>query len=191
MKKKFNLSAYKELLELRNNGKIVFFDKNSIKLLTYQASVNKQITYNRKADYFLLIHEYLTRVITLYEFQSKLVVMEKENSRKSNIILENFQELESFSLAEDLDKFSSLRGRISDLCFDYYEVWDGTMEPMLETELYDLVNNWYLQLQEAFPFQNLNNRVYKHLVSRSFKFLMFTLGLEILVANFKNFINSF
>jgi hypothetical protein len=96
----------------------VFLDKNSIKLLKYQASIDQQITYDRKADYFLLIHEYLTRVITLYEFQSKLVEMEKEDSRKSNRILENFQELESFSLAEDLDKFSSLRSRISDLCLD-------------------------------------------------------------------------
>jgi hypothetical protein len=83
----------------------VFLDKNSIKLLKYQASIDQQITYDRKADYFLLIHEYLTRVITLYEFQSKLVEMEKEDSRKSNRIL-------------DLDKFSSLRSRISDLCLD-------------------------------------------------------------------------
>ena len=185
MKKKFNLSAYKELLQLEDNGKISLLDENFFKLLGYKTSVEEQITYDRKADYFLLIHQYLTRVISLYEFQSKLVEMEEEDSTKARIILENFQELEDFSLVEDLDKFSGLMGRISDLCFDYYEVWDGTMEPMPEAELYYLVNNCYLQLQEAFPFENFNNQVYKHLVSRSFKFLMFTIGLEILIANFK------
>lgn len=188
MKKKFNLSAYKELLELRDSGKIVFLDKNSLELLNYRASISRQILYDRKADYFLLIHEYLTRVITIYEFQSKLVEIEKEASRKATIILENSLELERFFLAEDSDKFSNLVCEISQLCFDYYEDWDGTIKPMLEAELYHLVNNLYLQLQEAFPFENSNNQTYKHLVSRSFKFLILTVGLELLAANF---INSF
>ena len=182
MKKKFNLSAYKKLLKLDDSGKIVFLDKNSLELLNYQVSIERQINYDRKADYFLLIHEYLTGAITLYEFQSKLVEMDNEDSRKATIILENFQELESFYLAEDLDTFSDLVLEISDLCFDYYEVWDGTMKPMSEAELYDLVNNCYLQLQEAF--QNFNNQAYKHLISRSFKFLIFTIGLEILLILF-------
>ena len=189
MKKKFNLSAYKELLKLEDSGKIVFLDKNSLELLNYRASIYRQITYNRKADYFLLIHEYLTRVITLYEFQSKLVKMEDQDLKKASIILENFQELKSFSLAEDLDKFSDLMLEISDLCFDYYEVWDGSMKPMSEAELCYLVNNSYLQLQKAFPCNfpeiSSNNQSYQHLFYHSFKFLIFTIGLAILIANFK------
>ena len=188
MKKKFNLSAYKKLLELKTNGKISRFptDENSRELLRYQASVDKQISYNRKADYFLLIHEYLTRVISLHDFTSKLTKMDNENAREAKIILGNFQKLEEFFLVEDLDKFCNLIDPISNLCFDYYEDWDGTLEPMTEAEFYNLVHHYYLPLQEAFPFENFTNQAYEHLVSRSFKFLLFTtVGFEILITNFK------
>lgn len=87
MKKKFDVAAYKELLEVNKSRKIVFFDKNSLELLNYNASIYRQLIYDRKADYFLLIHKYLTRVISLNDFQSKLVEMEKEASRKATIIL--------------------------------------------------------------------------------------------------------
>lgn len=58
------------------------------------------------------------------------------------------------------------------------------MKRMSESEFYDLVNNRSLQLQKAFPFESFNNRTYEHLVSGSFKFLMFILGLEILLILF-------
>lgn len=151
MKKKFNLSAYKKLLKLEENGKISFMDQRYLELLDYKADVEVQITYNRKVDYFLLIHDYLIQVTTPYEFRCKLIEMTKEDSMKATIIRENFQQLEDFSIAENLDKFSGLMGKISNLCFDYDEVWDGTMKPMSEAEFRSLVNNYYLQLQEAFP----------------------------------------
>lgn len=50
--------------------------------------------------------------------------MEKEDSYKSKIILEDFQKLKVFTLAKDLEKFSDLQNEISDL------------------------------FQEAFPFEN-------------------------------------
>ena len=185
MEKHFNLSRYKELLKLEESGKISFLDENYLELLSYKASVAEQISWNRKNDYFLLIHHYLSRVIPPYQFRVQFLQMEKEDSNKGAIILEDFQELEVFTLAEDLEKFSDLINQISTLCFEYDEVWDGTMERMSEDEFYYLVNNRYLQLQKAFPFENFNNQAYKHLVSGSFKFLMFTIVLEILFANFK------
>ena len=126
------------------NGKISFLD---FELLSFKASVQQQICYNRKKDYFILIDEYLSRIIPPYEFRSKFLQMEKEDSEKSTRILENFQELEVFTLAKDLEKFSDLIGNISTLCFEYNEIWDGTMERMLESEFYYLVNNHYLQLR--------------------------------------------
>ena len=126
------------------NGKISFLD---FELLSFKASVQQQICYNRKKDYFILIDEYLSRIIPPYEFRSKFLQMEKEDSEKSTRILENFQELEVFTLAKDLEKFSDLIGNISALCFEYNEIWDGTMERMLESEFYYLVNNHYLQLR--------------------------------------------
>ncbi len=143
MEKDSNLSRYKELLKLEESGKISFLD---FELLGFKATVAQQMCYNRKKDYFILIDKYLSRIIPPYEFRSKFLQMEKEDSEKSTIILEDFQELEVFTLAKDLEKFSDLIRKISTLCFEYYEVWDGTMEPMSESEFYSLINNYYLQL---------------------------------------------
>ena len=41
-------------------------------------------------------------------------------------------------------------GKISNLCFEYDELWDGTIDRMTENEFYYLVNNLYLQLLENF-----------------------------------------
>ena len=72
--------------------------------------------------------------------------MQKDDSAKAAIILEDLQELEFLTLAKDLEKFSDLIDQISTLCFEFDEVWDGTMEPMSESEFYYLINNHYLQL---------------------------------------------
>jgi len=81
--------------------------------------------------------------------------MEKEDSEKSTRILEDFQELEVLTLANDLEKFSDLIGQISTLCFEYDEVWDGTMEPMSESEFYYLVNNHIFNSKILNSFNSL------------------------------------
>jgi hypothetical protein len=143
MEKIFNLSRYKELINREKNGEISFLD---LELLSYKASVSQQISYTRKKDYFTLIDGYLSGIIPPYKFRSKFLQMQKEDSNKSNLILENFQELEVFTLAKDLENFSASIGEISTLCLEYSEVWDGSMEPMSESEFYYLINNHYLQL---------------------------------------------
>jgi hypothetical protein len=147
MKKKFNFTGYKELLDMENRGEIVFLDANYFKLLRYQTSVGKQLIYDRKKDYYSIINKYLNRTLTLLEFRTQFLDMEKEDSEKGYAILGNIQELEVFYLAEDLEKFSRLIAEIITICEDYYII-----EPMPETEFYFLVNKYYHQLQEAFPF---------------------------------------
>jgi len=178
MKKSFNLSRYKELLKLQENGKISFMD---LELLSYQASVPRQISYTRKKDYFILIEGYLSGIITPSDFRAQFLQMDNEDDEKASRILKDFQKLEIFSLEQDLEEFSDLQGQIYNLCFGFNELWDGTKPRMSESEFYYLVNNRYSQLQKAFPFENFNNRVYKNLVSRSFNFLILTVGLEILL----------
>ncbi len=149
MKKEFNFTGYKELVDMKNCEEIVFLDANYFKLLRYQTSVGKQLIYNRKEDYYLIINKYLNKTLTLLEFRTQFLDMEKENIEKGYVILENIQELEVFYLVEDLEKFSRLIGEIIDLCEDYYII-----EPMPETEFYFLVKKYYHQLQDAFPFKN-------------------------------------
>ena len=145
MKKHFNLSRYKELLQLEESGKDSLFDKTFLELLSYKANIEDQISYNRKENYFSLIDKYLSRVIAPHEFRSKFLEMENQDSRTASIIMQDFRELEVFTLADDLEEFSDLISQISTLCFGYYEVWDGTMKRMSESEFYNLVNNCYLQ----------------------------------------------
>ena len=147
MEKKFNLLRYKELLRLEKEGKTLPFEKDFVELLSYRATVTDQVCYNRKKDYFLLIQEYLSRSIMLDAFRSTFLQMEDEDSKKAAEIKQDFQKLEALTLAEDLDQFSCLIGKISTLCFEYDEMWDGTMERMSEQEFYDLVRNLYLQIQ--------------------------------------------
>ena len=147
MEKKFNLLRYKELLRLEKEGKTLPFEKDFVELLSYRATVTDQVCYNRKKDYFLLIQEYLSRSIMPDAFRSTFLQMEDEDSKKAAEIKQDFQKLEALTLAEDLDQFSCLIGKISTLCFEYDEMWDGTMERMSEQEFYDLVRNLYLQIQ--------------------------------------------
>jgi hypothetical protein len=154
MEKYFNLSRYKELLQLEESGKdsLFEFDKPFVELLSYRANIEDQISYNRKENYFSLIDKYLSRVIPPDEFRSKFLEMEDQDSRTASIILEDFRELEVFTLANDLEEFSDLIGQISTLCFEYYEIWDENMELMSESEFYYLVNNHYLQQGDAGGF---------------------------------------
>ena len=149
MKKKFNFTGYKELVDMKNCEEIVFLDANYFKLLRYQTSVGKQLIYNRKEDYYSIINKYLNKTLTLIEFRTQFLDMEKEDIEKGYVILENIQELEVFYLVEDLEKFSRLIGEIIDLCEDYYII-----ETMPKTEFYFLVKKYYHQLQDAFPFKN-------------------------------------
>jgi len=152
MKKKFDFTGYKELVDMQNCGKIRFADANYFKLVRYRTSVGEQLIYNRKEDYYSIINKYLNKTLTLVEFRTQFLDMEEEDMEKGYSILGNIQELEVFYLVEDLEKFSRLFGKISDLCEDYYII-----EPMPETEFYDFVKEDFHQLQENFPFKNSSN----------------------------------
>lgn len=92
--------------------------------------------------------------------------------------------------ADDLEEFSDLTEEISTLCLEYNEIWDGTMERMSESEFYSLVNDYYLQLQKAFPVLSCNNLAYEELISRSFKILagIIGLGIPLIFRNISNVI---
>ena len=156
MNSRLNLTRYSELMKketaLANKKKSLFSENRSefLELLNYTASVTQQMMDNRKNDYFSLINNYLNQLITPSEFRTEFLKMEKQDGRKGTKILQDFQQLEVFSLAEDLEEFSNLMDQISGLCFDFNELWDGTIDRMRENEFYSLINNCYLQLQKSF-----------------------------------------
>ena len=181
MKKKFDIPAYEELVDMSNRRESVFSEANYFKLLRYQTSVGKELSYNRKEDYYSVIEKYLNKNLTLLEFRTQLLNMNSADLDKGYVILGNRQELEVFYLSEGSEKYYSLLSDIIDLCEDYYVI-----EPMPENEFYLFVDKYYRQLQEKFPFKNSATINYEHLIYRSFKFLLFSVGLEILLITFNN-----
>jgi len=154
MNNSFNVTRYSELIEketaLANKKKSLFYENRSeyLELLNYQASVEQQITYNRKNDYFLLINKYLNQLITPSEFRIEFLKMEKQDGTKAKKILQDFQQLSFFSLVENLEEFSNLMGQISDLCLEVRELGYG--EGLSKDEFHHSVNNLYLQLKKSF-----------------------------------------
>lgn len=185
MKKKFNLSDYQKLLEMAENNKIVFLDDKFIKLLEYKCSISDQIAYERRVTYFLLIDKYLNQSISIHELEHTLKEMKENDIQQRNIILNDFQKLENFYISKDAYTLSDLVSTIYQICCDNNISWDKNTKPMSDSELWHLINDCYLQLQKTFPFENFSNQAYKHLISRSFKFLILTLGLlQILFLNY-------
>lgn len=70
---------------------------------------------------------------------------------------EDFQRLETLTLVENLEEFAKFENCISNLCFDYHEIWDGRLVPMSESEFYSLINDYHLQFQKVFPVISGNN----------------------------------
>mgnify|MGYP001799378831 CR=1 FL=1 len=83
MKKYFNVSRYKNLLKLQEDGEISFLN---MELLSLKASVAQQTHYNRREDYFILIGKYLQRIITPNEFKARFLQMAREDSSESGKI---------------------------------------------------------------------------------------------------------
>ena len=75
--------------------------------------------------------------------------MYKKDTAKLSIILNNFQKLEivTFTDTVKVKQVSDLISQIITLSSEYNETWDGTVKVMSESEFYDLIKNYYLQLE--------------------------------------------
>ncbi len=151
MTNSFNLDRYRELNEketaLINQGTSLLYEAQPEfwELLGYQATVERQMVYNRKNDYFLLLDKYINHLITFFEFQSEFSKMEKEDSSKADKILHDYEQLSVLSIADNLKEFDKFIHKISQLCFAVNEV-----EGLSEEKFYSSVENLYIQLQEYF-----------------------------------------
>lgn len=146
MTKTFDLLRYKKLLNQEKKGEIPFFNSE---LIGFKRSIADQLLYDHKKKYFVLISKYLNRFISSYRFRSKLLEMYKKDTAKLSIILNNFQKLEivTFTDTVKVKQVSDLISQIITLSSEYNETWDGTVKVMSESEFYDLIKNYYLQLE--------------------------------------------
>ena len=99
MSKNFNLKNYVELLNKQN-----LTETDQLQLLSYRALVERQISYNRKDEYFSLIKEYLAKKINPSTFRGKFLKMQKQDDDTAQIMKENFEQLSNFSIDLELEE---------------------------------------------------------------------------------------
>jgi hypothetical protein len=91
---KFNLPRYRQLLAKKdystNKKKDLFDDPTFIELLSRESSVETQVFYNHKNNYFALIQKYLGEIINPNVFRGQFIEMVNEDVKKSHKILKNY-----------------------------------------------------------------------------------------------------
>ena len=149
---KFNVSRYRELLKkeriLEEQNKFLFDEPYYLELLSYQATVYRQIYFSRRSEYCSLIKKYLNTTIPPHKFRARFLEMVKQDDEKAEQILQDFKQLSSFSIDGNLDGFSSLFGRISNKCLQAFE-FDPKNDDygIPEDEFRNSVEKTYLQLE--------------------------------------------
>ena len=141
-----NLSRYRELLaktdSSTNKNKDLFDDPTFIELLSLESSVETQVFYNHKNNYFALIQKYLGEIINPNVFRGQFIEMVNEDMKKSHKILKNFEELSTFWIDLELNDFSSLFENIYETCLYAFEFEDQD-DAMPEDKFRDSIENFF------------------------------------------------
>jgi hypothetical protein len=111
MSNNFNLKHYLELL-----GKQDLTETDEFQLLSDGALVERQISYNRRDEYFSLIRQYLAKKINRNTFRGEFLKMQKADYVTTQIIKEDFEQLSNLSI--DLELEEGLFSLLIDLIYD-------------------------------------------------------------------------
>ena len=151
---KFNFFRYQELLDKTNSstktGKEYFQDPEVLELLTLESSVQTQIFYDQKNEYFDLIQKYLDETMISSDFVAKFIKRTRENLKKSTEILENFEKLSTFWIEPGLTEFSSLFDEIDEACLTINEYGIGDQE-ISEDRFRNLIQTTFIKLKNRYP----------------------------------------
>jgi hypothetical protein len=147
----FNLARYRKLLaekdSLPNKNKNPFADPGFLELLDFESSVETQVFYNHKNNYFALIQKYLNETINPNIFRAEFITMVNEDLKKSHKILKNFEELSTFWIDSELDEFCSLFENIHETCLYAFE-FEDTKDAMPEDTFRDLIQKIFFKIQK-------------------------------------------
>ena len=147
----FNLSRYRQLLakkdSLTNKNKDFFADTIFLELLSFESSLETQVYYNHKNNYFALIQKYLNETINPNIFRAQFIEMVNEDLKKSHKILNNFEELSTFWIDLELDEFRSLFENIHETCLYAFE-FEDQKDAMLEDTFRDSIQKIFFKIQK-------------------------------------------
>jgi len=136
MSNNFNLKNYLELLNKQD-----LIETDQLQLLSCGALVERQVSDNRKVEYFSLIKEYLAEKINPSTFGEKFLKMSKQANDTVQIMKEDFEQLSNFSI--DLKLKESLFSLLIDLIYDDFmlEVEFGPEDGISEDEFEVFIEN--------------------------------------------------
>ena len=145
---RFNFPRYRLLLIKENtfddSKRSLLSSSEFFELIKLRAIVYRQMIYDQRKEYFLLIKKYINKSINFSEFRSAFLRMETEYEKQAEQLLNDYKRLESFTYANDLEEIVNVINEISSLCSQKVDFG------LLEKEFYDLVNKNYLQLKKSF-----------------------------------------
>ena len=136
MPNNFNLKNYLELLNKQD-----LIETDQLQLLSCGALVERQVSDNRKVEYFSLIKEYLAEKINPSTFGEKFLKMSKQANDTVQIMKEDFEQLSNFSI--NLKLKESLFSLLIDLIYDDFmlEVEFGPEDGISEDEFEVFIEN--------------------------------------------------
>ena len=147
----FNLSRYRQLLakkdSLTNKNKDFFADPIFLELLSFESSLETQVFYNHKNNYFALIQKYLNETINPNIFRAQFIEMVNEDLKKSHKILNNFEELSTFWIDLELDEFCSLFENIHETCLYAFE-FEDQKDAIPEDTFRDSIQKIFFKIQK-------------------------------------------
>ena len=150
----FNLSYYRQLKQLVaekesliTRDKDLFADPTFLELLALKASIENQVFYNHKNNYFTLIQKYLNETINPNIFRAQFIKMVNEDIKKSQEILNNFEELSTFWIDLESDEFGSLFQNIHEMCLCAFE-FEGQEDAVPETKFRDSIQKTFFKIQK-------------------------------------------
>jgi hypothetical protein len=150
----FNLSYYRQLKQLVakkesliTTDKDLFADPTFLELLSFESSLETQVFYNHKNNYFALIQKYLNETINPNIFRAQFIDMVNEDLKKSHKILNNFEELSTFWIDLELDEFCSLFENIYETCLYAFE-FEDQKDAMPEDTFRDSIQKIFFKIQK-------------------------------------------
>jgi light-regulated signal transduction histidine kinase (bacteriophytochrome) len=148
IKTKFNVSKYQELVIYFENKSGDFLDDPLFsELSNLQISVESQIFYTHKNDYFDLIQKYLNKTISSSIFAFELMALSRRDIQENIEICKDFEQLSNFWIDEESDYFSFVLHRIINTCM-FQREYSGTKDELSQKDFYTEIEKSFFKLQK-------------------------------------------
>lgn len=101
MSNNLNINNYIKLLKKQD-----LTETDQRQLISYKASVERQLSYNRKEEYFSLIQDFLAKKINSSTFRAKFFKMQQQDDENIEVIENDFEQFSNFSIDFQLKESS-------------------------------------------------------------------------------------